>query len=39
MCSLMKLDAVGNRVDTDGVKLYCGDMAKVGFCAASQRSK
>ncbi|KDO18944.1 hypothetical protein SPRG_21625 [Saprolegnia parasitica CBS 223.65] len=26
---LMKLDAVGNRVDTDGVKLYCGDMAKT----------
>ncbi|ETV66503.1 hypothetical protein H257_17073 [Aphanomyces astaci] len=25
---LMQLDAVGNRIDTDGVKLYCGDMAK-----------
>ncbi|TYZ64362.1 hypothetical protein PybrP1_000274 [[Pythium] brassicae (nom. inval.)] len=24
----LKLDSVGNRVDTDGVKLYCGDMAK-----------
>ncbi|OQR90241.1 isovaleryl-CoA dehydrogenase [Achlya hypogyna] len=26
---VMKLDAVGNRIDTDGVKLYCGDMAKT----------
>ncbi|KAF1773151.1 Acyl-CoA dehydrogenase/oxidase, N-terminal [Phytophthora cactorum] len=26
--SKLKLDSVGNRVDTDGVKLYCGDMAK-----------
>ncbi|CAK4070274.1 unnamed protein product [Aphanomyces euteiches] len=25
---LLKLDTVGNRIDTDGVKLYCGDMAK-----------
>ncbi|KUF99541.1 Sedoheptulokinase [Phytophthora nicotianae] len=24
----LDLDSVGNRVDTDGVKLYCGDMAK-----------
>jgi isovaleryl-CoA dehydrogenase len=26
--SKLKLDSVGNRVDTDGVKLYCGDMGK-----------
>ncbi|KAJ0405668.1 hypothetical protein ATCC90586_004471 [Pythium insidiosum] len=24
----LQLDSVGNRLDTDGVKLYCGDMAK-----------
>lgn len=24
----LKLDSVGNRVDTDGVKLFCGNMAK-----------
>jgi isovaleryl-CoA dehydrogenase len=26
---MLQLDAVGNRIDTDGVKLYCGEMAKV----------
>ena len=26
---MMKLDAVGNRIDTDGVKLYSGEMAKT----------
>ncbi|TMW56251.1 hypothetical protein Poli38472_008899 [Pythium oligandrum] len=24
----LQLDSVGNRIDTDGVKLYCGDMGK-----------
>lgn len=24
----LKLDSAGNRIDTDGVKLYCGDMGK-----------
>ena len=24
----LQLDSVGNRLDTDGVKLFCGNMAK-----------
>ena len=28
-CSHLKLESVGNRVDTDGVKLFCGNMAKT----------